>query len=132
VIGALVGSIEMSIMKPAVFWKSELQQGRFSISRAVNPAYCYRGLPVAVCSIAPVTCIQFVANNVALRRFGAESTASDSQRLAAGVLSGFASALAQSPMQLVEINQTTDSAWWPLPGASWKRMASAGCTLATP
>jgi len=105
VIGALVGSIEMSIMKPAVFWKSELQQGRFSISRAVNPAYCYRGLPVAVCSIAPVTCIQFVANNVALRRFGAESTASDSQRLAAGVLSGFASALAQSPMQLVEINQ---------------------------
>jgi hypothetical protein len=98
----------MSIMKPAVFWKSELQQGRFSISRALNPAYCYRGLPVAVCSIAPVTCISFVANNVALRGFGVvsgEGSASDSQRLAAGVLSGFASALAQSPMQLVEINQ---------------------------
>ena len=30
-----------------VFWKTELQQNRFSLSRAVNPSYCYlaaRGL----------------------------------------------------------------------------------------
>jgi hypothetical protein len=97
----------MCIAKPTVFWKSEMQQGQFSLARAFNPAYCYRGLPVAVCSIAPVTCIQFVANNAVLRSVGisSESTASDRQRLAAGVLSGFASATAQSPMQLVEINQ---------------------------
>eukprot|EP00930_Biecheleria_cincta_P058877 TRINITY_DN44671_c0_g1_i1.p1 TRINITY_DN44671_c0_g1~~TRINITY_DN44671_c0_g1_i1.p1 ORF type:complete len:363 (+),score=62.35 TRINITY_DN44671_c0_g1_i1:134-1222(+) len=110
IIGGVVGSIEMAIMKPAVYWKSEMQQGRFSFARAVNPMYCYRGLPIAIGSIAPVTCIQFLANSLVLRGMGAVSgcdaaSASDSQRLIAGVFSGFASAAAQSPMQLVEINQ---------------------------
>lgn len=110
IIGGMVGSIEMAIMKPSVYWKSEMQQGRFSLSRAVNPMYCYRGLPIAVASIAPVTCVQFLANSLLLRGMGAVSgcdaaSASDSQRLVAGVFSGFASAAAQSPMQLVEINQ---------------------------
>lgn len=109
-IGGLVGSIEMSIMKPAVYWKSEMQQGRFSLARAVNPTYCYRGLPIAVASIAPVTCVQFLANSLFLRGMGAVSgcdaaSATDSQRFVAGLFSGFASAAAQSPMQLVEINQ---------------------------
>lgn len=109
-IGGMVGSIEMAIMKPSVYWKSEMQQGRFSLARAVNPMYCYRGLPIAVASIAPVTCVQFLANSLLLRGMGAVSgcdaaSTSDSQRLVAGVFSGFASAAAQSPMQLVEINQ---------------------------
>lgn len=110
IIGGLVGSIEMAIMKPSVYWKSEMQQGRFSLARAVNPSYCYRGLPIAVASIAPVTCVQFLANSLLLRGMGAvtgcdAASTSDSQRLVAGVFSGFASAAAQSPMQLVEINQ---------------------------
>lgn len=110
IIGGLVGSIEMAIMKPAVYWKSEMQQGWFSLARAVNPMYCYRGLPIAVASIAPVTCIQFLANSLVLRGMSVvsgsdASSPSDSQRLVAGVFSGFASAAAQSPMQLVEINQ---------------------------
>eukprot|EP00930_Biecheleria_cincta_P006748 TRINITY_DN107816_c0_g1_i1.p1 TRINITY_DN107816_c0_g1~~TRINITY_DN107816_c0_g1_i1.p1 ORF type:complete len:366 (+),score=62.59 TRINITY_DN107816_c0_g1_i1:104-1201(+) len=110
IIGGLVGSIEMAIMKPSVYWKSEMQQGRFSLARAVNPMYCYRGLPIAVASIAPVTCVQFLANSLLLRGMGAAcgcdaASTTDSQRLVAGVFSGFASAAAQSPMQLVEINQ---------------------------
>lgn len=106
-IGMLVGSIEQSIMRPSVYWKSELQQGRFSLARAVNPRYCYRGLPVAIVSIAPITGIQFGATAVykgALQRYSGRPT-SDGDMLAAGIFAGMTSALVQSPCQLVEVNQ---------------------------
>jgi len=110
IIGAAVGSAEMVIMRPAVFWKTELQQQRFSFSRAVNPSYCYRGLPLAIVSIAPITCIQFGATSFfssclkALR--GSESQVRDADKILAAVMAGAASALIQSPTQLIEVNQS--------------------------
>jgi len=110
-IGAFVGSLEQSIMQPAVFWKAELQQDRFKLSRAMNPMYCYRGLPVAVASIAPITCIQFATTNVCinalkkLRGSSSTSPARSCDTMIAGVVAGVASSLVQSPLQLVEVNQ---------------------------
>ncbi|CAK9033030.1 unnamed protein product [Durusdinium trenchii] len=108
-IGASVGSIEMAIMRPAVFWKTELQQQRFSLSRAINPSYCYRGLPLAIASIAPITCIQFGANSLISSGIKATKGASElreSERLGVAVVAGAASALVQCPCQLVEVNQS--------------------------
>jgi hypothetical protein len=108
VIGAAVGSIEQSIMRPSVFWKAELQQNRFDLKRALNPRFCYRGLPVAVMSIAPITCIQFSVTNATAKTIklmrGSAST-SDLDKFASGVIAGMASAMVQSPFQLVEVNQ---------------------------
>jgi len=108
-IGAVVGSVEQSIMRPSVFWKTELQQNRFDIHRAVNPRFCYRGLPMAVVGIAPITCIQFGTNSAVLHslasRRGSSCDITDSDRLAAGVIAGMTSAVMQSPCQLVEVNQ---------------------------
>lgn len=110
IIGAAVGSAEMAIMRPAVFWKTELQQNRFSLSRAVNPSYCYRGLPLAVVSIAPITCIQYGATSFFSSCFkawrGSESQVRDTDKILASVMAGVASALVQSPTQLVEVNQS--------------------------
>ncbi|CAJ1433698.1 unnamed protein product, partial [Effrenium voratum] len=108
-IGALVGSLEMAIMRPAVFWKTELQQQRFSLMRAVNPSYCYRGLPLAIASIAPITCIQFGANSAfstALKELRGSSQLSEGDKILAAVTAGAASALVQCPCQLVEVNQS--------------------------
>jgi len=109
-IGASVGSIEMAIMRPAVFWKTELQQQRFSFARAINPAYCYRGLPLAIASIAPITCIQFGANSLFSSTMkaakGGNSELNDAERLLSAVMAGAASALVQCPSQLVEVNQS--------------------------
>jgi len=108
-IGAVVGSVEQSIMRPSVFWKTELQQKRFDIHRAVNPRFCYRGLPMAVVGIAPITCIQFGTNSAMLNAFssrrGGNCDVTDSDRLFAGVVAGMTSAIVQSPCQLVEVNQ---------------------------
>lgn len=108
-IGAVVGSVEQSMMRPSVFWKTELQQKRFDMYRAINPRFCYRGLPMAVVGIAPITCIQFGTNSAILNSFashrGGISNVSDSDRLVAGVVAGMTSALLQSPCQLVEVNQ---------------------------
>jgi len=110
-VGALVGSIEQSIMRPTVYWKAELQQDRFCMRRAINPRFCYRGLPVAVTSIAPVTCVQFATNNIcvnALKRIRGASkhtAPKDSDTMISGIVAGATSSLAQAPFQLVEINQ---------------------------
>lgn len=108
-IGASVGSIEMAIMRPAVFWKTELQQQRFSLARAMNPAYCYRGLPLAIASIAPITCIQFGANSFfssTMKAAKGKAELNEFEQLLSAVLAGAASALVQSPCQLVEVNQS--------------------------
>mmetsp|Transcript_21533 Transcript_21533/g.73812 ORF Transcript_21533/g.73812 Transcript_21533/m.73812 type:complete len:322 (+) Transcript_21533:101-1066(+) len=108
-IGACVGSIEQTVMRPAVFWKAELQQQRFVLARAVDPRFCYRGLPVAVASIAPITCIQFSATNACMnaikRRRGGSTANSDADKFISGCFAGVASSLVQSPFQLVEVNQ---------------------------
>lgn len=108
-IGAIVGSVEQSIMRPTVFWKAELQQNRFDLSRALNPRFCYRGLPVAVVSIAPITCIQFGVTNACLNAIkllrGDSVPSSDIDKLVSGIVAGMASAMVQSPFQLVEVNQ---------------------------
>mmetsp|Transcript_2911 Transcript_2911/g.7592 ORF Transcript_2911/g.7592 Transcript_2911/m.7592 type:complete len:319 (-) Transcript_2911:74-1030(-) len=107
-IGFFVGAIEQSIMRPSVFWKAMLQQQKFNLAQALNPRYCYRGLPVAVASIAPITCIQFSANSASLCAIQAargKAQCSDSERMFAGVFAGVVSAVVQSPCQLVEVNQ---------------------------
>jgi len=91
-------------MQPSVYWKTELQQGRFNLARAVNPQYAYRGTVIAATSIAPITAIQFSANGgcmSVLSPFFQPVTAS----LLSSVVAGVVSAVVQSPCQLVEINQ---------------------------
>jgi len=107
-IGAVIGSIEQSIMRPAVYWKTEAQQNCFNLCRAVNPRYCYRGLGVAVMSVAPVACIQFGATHACMNAIKtARGSAGNAEvdKFVSGVLAGMASAMVQSPFQLVEVNQ---------------------------
>jgi len=110
-IGALVGSIEQSIMRPTVYWKAMLQQDTFELKRAINPKYFYRGLPVAVASIAPITAVQFAARDICdktLKRIRGESIHAPTTELdenIQGVFAGVVSSMVQSPFQLVEINQ---------------------------
>ena len=106
VIGAAVGSCEVLIMQPANYWKTELQQGRFKLARALQPRYAYRGTIIAATSIAPITAIQFSVNGACLSAM--DSTTSIPPvigGLLCGVTAGVASAVVQSPCQLVEINQ---------------------------
>ena len=102
-IGAACGSIEVCVMQPSVYWKTELQQGRFNLLRAVSPRYAYRGTVIAATSIAPITAIQFSVNGACL------SALSGLQPITASMLSsvvaGVVSAAVQSPCQLLEINQ---------------------------
>lgn len=90
-------------MQPTVYWKAEMQQGRFNLRRAVNPRFAYRGTAIAATSIAPITAIQFSVNGACM------SALSDFQPVTASMLSsvmaGVVSAAVQSPCQLVEINQ---------------------------
>jgi len=108
-IGGVVGSIEQAIMRPTVFWKAQLQQQRFNLSIALNPKYAYRGLPVAVMSIAPVTAVQFGSSNACSKALryarGGAGGATDADRFVSSAFAGTASAMVQSPFQLVEVNQ---------------------------
>lgn len=107
-IGAACGSIEVCIMQPTVYWKTELQQGRFNLARAITPRYAYRGTLIAATSIAPITAIQFSVNGACMSAFGPSSGSSIpplAATMLSGVTAGVASALVQSPCQLVEINQ---------------------------
>ena len=102
-VGAVTGSCEVFCMQPTVYWKSELQQGRFDIKRAVQPRYLYRGTSIAATSIAPITAIQFSVNGACMSRFGADGGVAGT--LLSGVAAGVVSSIVQSPCQLVEINQ---------------------------
>lgn len=108
-IGALVGSTEQALMRPTVFWKTELQQNQFILSRALNPRFFYRGLPVAVISIAPVTCVQFGTTHLCMKalRFARSSPnkVNEVDKFISGTAAGVASAVVQSPVQIVEVNQ---------------------------
>lgn len=106
VIGAAVGSCEVLIMQPTNYWKTELQQGRFDLARAIRPRYVYRGTMIAATSIAPITAIQFCVNGACLSALQSPDAAvSPVVSLLCGVTAGIASATVQSPCQLVEINQ---------------------------
>ena len=87
-------------MQPTVYWKAEMQQGRFNLRRAVNPRFAYRGTTIAATSIAPITAIQFSVNGACM------SALSDFQPVTASMLSsmmaGVVSAAVQSPCQLVD------------------------------
>eukprot|EP00931_Biecheleriopsis_adriatica_P060952 TRINITY_DN36621_c0_g1_i1.p1 TRINITY_DN36621_c0_g1~~TRINITY_DN36621_c0_g1_i1.p1 ORF type:complete len:326 (+),score=50.89 TRINITY_DN36621_c0_g1_i1:54-980(+) len=106
-VGASCGALEVLIMQPSVYWKTELQQRRFSLARALNPRFAYRGVWVAAGSCAPITGIQFSVNGSCLRALSraGSSEPSNATKMASGMLAGMASALVQSPCQLVEINQ---------------------------
>ena len=105
VIGAAVGSCEVLIMQPTNYWKTELQQGRFDLARAIRPRYAYRGTMIAATSIAPITAIQFCVNGACLSALDSDAAVSPFVSLLCGVTAGIASATVQSPSQLVEINQ---------------------------
>eukprot|EP00449_Zooxanthella_nutricula_P041750 CAMPEP_0198612610 /NCGR_PEP_ID=MMETSP1462-20131121/157978_1 /TAXON_ID=1333877 /ORGANISM="Brandtodinium nutriculum, Strain RCC3387" /LENGTH=461 /DNA_ID=CAMNT_0044344411 /DNA_START=1 /DNA_END=1385 /DNA_ORIENTATION=- len=122
-IGGVVGSIEQAIMRPTVFWKAQLQQQRFNLSIALNPKYAYRGLPVAVMSIAPVTAVQFGSSNACSKALryarGGAGGATDADRFVSSAFAGTASAMVQSPFQLVERV---------LEGAEYARGGAGGAT----
>lgn len=105
-VGASCGALEVLIMQPLVYWKTELQQQRFTLARALNPRFAYRGVWVSAGSCAPITAIQFGANGACLQVLaGSSSEPCIAAKISSGMLAGMASALVQSPCQLVEINQ---------------------------
>lgn len=104
-IGAACGSMEVLIMQPSVYWKTELQQGRFSLRRAINPRYAYRGTAIAATSIAPITAIQFSVNGACMSALSTEGSSAVAASLCSSVIAGVVSATVQAPCQLVEINQ---------------------------
>jgi len=103
-IGAACGSLEVFIMQPTVYWKNELQQGRFDFRRAITPRYAYRGTLVSAASIAPITAIQFSVNGSCTHAFSS-SLPPITTALLSGMAAGAVSAFVQSPCQLLEINQ---------------------------
>jgi len=90
-------------MQPSVYWKTEMQQGRFNLWRAVNPRFAYRGTVVAATSIAPITAIQFSVNGACISALSGSQPVTAS--LLSSVIAGVVSAAVQSPCQLIEINQ---------------------------
>ena len=102
-IGAACGSIEVCVMQPSVYWKTELQQGRFNLLRAVSPRYAYRGTVIAATSIAPITAIQFSVNGACMSALSGFQPVTAS--MLSSVVAGVVSAGVQSPCQLLEINQ---------------------------
>jgi hypothetical protein len=103
-VGAVVGSIEQTMMKPIQFAKYRLQQQNFELAQVLNPRYSYRGLTTSLVSIAPITCIQFSCNSSLLRFLGGSSP-SNKDKLSAGAIAGMSSAMVQSPFQLIEVTQ---------------------------
>lgn len=117
--GALTGSTEVLIMQPSNFWKTELQQKRFILSRALNPKYLYRGVTIAAFTIAPVTAIQFSVNGFCLSSLSSLSSTTTpptttppttppptaTVSIFSGLIAGITSAIFNSPAQLIEINQ---------------------------
>jgi len=107
-IGSACGVLEVLMMQPAVYWKAELQQQRFSFARAIDPRFVYRGLFISCLSIAPVTAVQFCVNGLCLRACRAlrqDGAVPQSCAMLAGVVAGATSAIIMSPSQLIEINQ---------------------------
>lgn len=102
-IGAACGSMEVCIMQPSVYWKTEMQQGRFNLRRAVNPRFAYRGTVIAATSIAPITAIQFSVNGACMSALSGFEPVTAS--MLSSLMAGVVSAAVQSPCQLVEINQ---------------------------
>lgn len=110
IIGAMAGVGEACIMQPTVFWKTELQQNRFSVHRAINPRFAYRGVGVQAASCAPIQAVQFAANGMVLDlarrlRAGADSPPTDIERVLAGLFAGAISALVMTPTDAVMITQ---------------------------
>merc|ERR1711865_729132 len=110
IIGAIAGVGEAIMMQPTVFWKTELQQNRFSMSRAFNPRYLYRGVAIQAASCAPINCVQFAANGAVLdlarqMRGGRNSQPTDAERISAGLIAGALSALVMTPTDNIMITQ---------------------------
>ena len=104
--GALTGSTEVCIMQPIQFFKTELQQNRFTLTRALQPKYLYRGTLIASTTIAPVVAIQFSVNGACLSAFPAlTETQRKKNTYFSGITAGVVSAVIQSPSQLIEVNQ---------------------------
>jgi len=103
-IGALSGSVEVVLMQPTVAIKNALQEGR---PVPMNPSHLYRGLPMNVVSMAPITASQFGANRLftqnILRKNDTDLTSAE--RFAGAAVAGAASAFIASPSELVIIHQ---------------------------
>jgi len=108
-IGAAAGVGEAIAMQPTVFWKTELQQNRFTMSRALNPRYLYRGVTIQCVSVAPISAVQFAANGAVLdltrRMRGTQGAPTDAERVCAGLTAGALSALVMTPTDNIMITQ---------------------------
>jgi len=102
-VGAISGVIEVCINQPTVAWKNALQQSRPLI---VTPRELYRGLTINASSIAPVTAVQFGANQFLLSAICSDaSNPSSFEQIACAAAAGVASAVVSTPAELVMIRQ---------------------------
>eukprot|EP01134_Creolimax_fragrantissima_P003318 CFRG3318T1 len=102
IVGAVAGSLEISIQQPTVAWKNALQDRR---PITFNPREMYRGVFINVVSMAPITGVQFSAMQVisGLVKKSHELTKTEKILSAAGA--GSISALISGPAELIVIQQ---------------------------
>ncbi len=100
VVGGMSGVIEVLINQPTVAWKNALQQSRPLV---VTPRELYRGVSINALSMAPITAVQFGANQVISSTFGDDPTLA--QKFISSSLAGALSGLVSGPAELVMIRQ---------------------------
>ena len=115
-VGGLAGSIETCITQPSVYWKTVLQRG---VPLSLDPRVMYRGVVVNVCSIGPISAVQYGGyaslRNVYNMLIENVDDAADPRKkaqpislpaeLGISALSGVLSAVVVSPAELVMISQ---------------------------
>eukprot|EP00929_Paragymnodinium_shiwhaense_P096533 TRINITY_DN5812_c1_g1_i2.p1 TRINITY_DN5812_c1_g1~~TRINITY_DN5812_c1_g1_i2.p1 ORF type:complete len:284 (+),score=54.70 TRINITY_DN5812_c1_g1_i2:190-1041(+) len=104
-IGAVTGMAEVFIMQPTAYWKVELQQQRFTVARAFNPRYAYRGVFVAALAMTPVSSTQFAVLGLSQRSLQGSELPYIAQGIVTGAACGFGSSLIMGFSNLIEINQ---------------------------
>lgn len=103
-IGAFAGALETCINQPLLALKNVLQEGR---KLPINPLHYYRGLPLNVLMMSPLTATQFGANS-ACRSFLQKLTGREPAiggTLMAAACAGTLSAVLASPGELVILQQ---------------------------
>jgi len=103
-IGAFAGALETCVNQPLTALKNVLQEGR---KLPMNPLHYYRGLPLNVLMMTPLTAAQFGANS-ACRSFMRNLTGQEPAiggTLAAAAFAGTVSAGLATPGELVILQQ---------------------------
>eukprot|EP00483_Globobulimina_turgida_P012323 UN12346 len=103
-VGMLVGTIEVCIDQPFLYWKNAAQQ---HLPFTLNPKLMYRGLLASVSNMAALTAIQFFGTGVIKRAIvgNQDRALTSSETLLSAFAGGAISGIVCGPLELTMIQQ---------------------------